>query len=272
MQHFLSTSSNLASDQTKLSSKKRIYTRKELLSIANGPIPKHIAIIMDGNRRWEIQRHSNFQLQEKKRSGHRTGAETLYYIIQCAQELKINTLTLFAFSTENWNRSQKEVSFLLNLIKEYLKNKQMDMVKEGIRLQVIGDLDLLPFELQDTIKESMQITSSGQFLNLVLAINYGSRNELLRAFKKIYNDISLEKLNIQDINEQIISQYLDTASLSDPDLLIRTSGEMRISNFLLWQIAYTEIYVTKTLWPDFGKKELLTAIRTYQNRERRTGK
>ncbi len=258
--------------RSKLSSKKRIYTHKDLLSIAKGPIPKHIAIIMDGNRRWETQKYLISKKKEQNHSGHKAGAETLYYIIQCVQELKINTLTLFAFSTENWKRSQKEVQFLLNLIKEYLKNKQIDMVKTGIKLQVIGNLDPLPIELQNIIKESIQITSKGEFLNLVLAINYGSRNELLRTFKKIYNDLSLKKLNIHDVNEQIISKYLDTASLCDPDLLIRTSGEMRISNFLLWQIAYTEIYVTKTLWPDFGKKELLAAIKTYQNRERRIGK
>lgn len=271
MQHALSTSLSSTSNR-KVFSKKSIYSHKDLQSLEKGPVPKHIAIIMDGNRRWQTKNNSHLETQDNDHSGHRTGAETLYYIIQCVQELKIDTLTLYAFSTENWNRSKKEVSFLFELIKEYLKNKQQDMVKQGIKLRIIGHLESLPHELQAIIKESIEKTSKGRLLNLVLAINYGSRNELVRTFQKIYNDIALKKLTIQDVNEQIISKYLDTASLCDPDLLIRTSGEMRISNFLLWQIAYTEIYVTKTLWPDFGKKELLTAIKTYQNRERRIGK
>ncbi|WP_201456657.1 isoprenyl transferase [Chlamydia sp. 17-3921] len=238
--------------------------------LLNKPLPQHIAIIMDGNRRWR-QQHLNLCSQTQA-SGHSYGAKVLPEILSSVMALGIKVLTLFAFSTENFSRSQEEIKELFLLFHSQLEKQLPYLIKNQIRLRCIGDLSKLPKNIQKQISQAMKATENFNCLELVLAINYGAKDELVRTFKKLHNDLIHQKISLENLSESLISSYLDTSGLADPDLLIRTGGEMRVSNFLLWQIAYTELYVTEVLWPDFTPQHLLDAIRVYQQRSRRGGK
>lgn len=228
-------------------------------------IPRHVAIIPDGNRRWAKKRASTtFE-------GHREGADSLMEIVKAAKELGIQILTFYSFSTENWLRSQTEIDGLMFLFTTYLQNQCEEMVRNGIKLETIGDLSKMPADLNQVIHETKMATKNCDKIQLVLALNYGSRNELCRAFKAMLEDVEHKKLDYDEINESTITRYLDTGKWQDPELLIRTSGELRLSNFLLWQLSYSEIYVAPVLWPDFTPDHLVDAIIDYQKRDRRWG-
>ncbi|MBS0624793.1 MAG: di-trans,poly-cis-decaprenylcistransferase [Verrucomicrobia bacterium] len=244
---------------------KQIFTPNELALLKVDKIPKHIAIIMDGNRRWAKMRG----LSPAK--GHWEGAEVLTEIVRAASEIGIKTVTVYAFSTENWRRSDGEIEGLMNLFQLYLLKKREMMIREGICLSAIGNLDKLPKKVLDTYRETHKATQHCHKINLVLAMNYGSRDEIRRAVVKILSEHEKTKFDPESLTEQAISQYLDTSPWGDPDLLIRTSGELRVSNFLLWQISYAEIYITDVMWPEFSPKELLEAVLAYQGRNRRLG-
>jgi len=231
----------------------------------DGKLPAHIAIIMDGNGRWAKKRNM------PRVFGHKEGAKSVRAIIEAAAELGIKYLTLYAFSTENWKRPEKEVKFLMGMLKESLKNELPTMMKNNVRLLTIGDIRRLPKKLIDKIGEVKKKTSKNTGLKLILALNYGSKDEITKAVRKIAAEAKSGRLPINLISEDTISKHLYTTGIPEPDLMIRTSGEMRISNFLLWQIAYAEIYVTPVLWPDFRKEELIAAIEEYKKRERRFG-
>ena len=228
-------------------------------------LPRHIAIIMDGNGRWAKKKNFN------RISGHIKGVDAVRKIVKACRELGIKVLTLYALSTENLRRPKDEVEALMGLLKEYLLKECEEMVKNDIRLCAIGRLeDRLP-DVQNTLRDTIKKTAQCDGMILNLALSYGGRSEILHAIQGILSDFQKGKVKPEEINLQRFSQYLWTRGIPDPDLLIRTSGEFRISNFLLWQIAYTELYVTETLWPDFDRKELLKAIADYQSRERRFG-
>ena len=224
-------------------------------------IPEHIVIIMDGNGRWA----ENKKLD--RISGHKEGMKSVSSIIKTSRELGIKHLTLYAFSVQNWNRPKNEVLALMELLKEYLLKERSELLKRDIRLNAIGRLNQLPKNVREILYETIEMTSKCKSLVLTLALSYGGREEIIDGVNKI---ISSEK-KIKRISSKNFSKYLYTYNLPDPDLLIRTSGESRLSNFLLWQMAYTEIYVTKTLWPNFRKRHLIKALINYQNRERRFG-
>ena len=228
--------------------------------------PKHIAVIMDGNRRWAKKQKFAFE------KGHLQGAEQVENVVSAATELGVQILTLYALSTENLKRSRIEVNTLLKLLEKYLLKNRENMVSEGIRLLVIGDISKLPQRIQKLIDETLALTANGKNFTLVLALNYGGRDEICRAAKRFAKDCLEKRTSCDDLNEKKFNQYLDTHLLPDPDLLIRTSGEKRISNFLLWQISYSEVYITETLWPDFTKEEFVKAIKDYHHRKRRFGK
>jgi undecaprenyl diphosphate synthase len=228
-------------------------------------LPRHIAIIMDGNGRWAKK-----QLLGRI-SGHIKGVNAVREVVTACRELGIKVLTLYAFSIENWRRPAEEVNALMELLKEYLQKECKEMVQNNIRLNVIGRVEDLPLDVRTTLQETRKMTEQGDGMILNLALSYGGRSEILHAVQGIISDLSKGKIKPKEITVQLFSQYLWTHGIPDPDLLIRTSGEFRISNFLLWQIAYTELYVTDTLWPDFDRKELLKAISDYQSRERRFG-
>lgn len=228
-------------------------------------IPRHIAIIPDGNRRWAKKRLSCVQ------EGHREGADTLMEIVKAAKELGIQNLTFYSFSTENWNRPQDEIAALMAIYILYLTEQREEMVQSGIKLETIGDLSALPLDLRETIQETKLATQDCDKINLILALNYGSRDEISRAVQSIVEDCERGSLKKDEINEETISRYLDTQVWGDPDLLIRTSGEYRVSNFLLWQISYSEIHVAPVLWPDFSPQHLVEAIHDFQKRQRRWG-
>lgn len=229
-------------------------------------LPRHIAIIMDGNGRWAHQKGFPRIL------GHREGIKAVRRTVESVVDLNLEVLTLFAFSVENWNRSPKEVEALMKMLPEFLEEETPDMMKNNIRFRTIGRTLGLPDFVQRSMEQTRLATEKNSGLNLVLALNYGGRTELVDAAQAVAREVSRGKLSPDQIDEQLISRHLYTDGLPDPDLLIRTSGEMRISNFLLWQISYTEIYVTKKLWPDFTREDLMEAIRDYQQRERRFGK
>ena len=233
--------------------------------IDKGKLPRHIAIIMDGNGRWAKKKNLN------RISGHIKGVDAVREIVTACRELGIKVLTLYAFSIENWRRPKDEVTALMGLLKEYLLKEREEMVQNNIRLSAIGRLEDLPLDVQNTLRETMKRTEQCNGMVLNLALSYGGRSEILHAIQGILSDFQKGEVKPEEINLQRFSQYLWTRGIPDPDLLIRTSGEFRISNFLLWQIAYTELYVTETLWPDFDRKELLKAIADYQSRERRFG-
>lgn len=226
---------------------------------------EHVAIIMDGNRRWAKKRFLPAS------AGHWAGANTLKKIVRAASDLNVKILTVYAFSTENWLRPQVEVKAIFKVLESYLLQEREGMIEEGVRLDYIGDISKFPEPLQRIIEETKKMTAQGAKIELVLALNYGSRDEITRAFSTMADDLLSQKINKEDITEELIKKYLDTKNRRDPDLLIRTSGEMRLSNFLLWQLSYTEVHVTDVLWPDFSKKDLEYAIHEYQVREMRKG-
>jgi undecaprenyl diphosphate synthase len=228
-------------------------------------LPRHIAIIMDGNGRWAKKQSLN------RISGHIKGVDAVREAVTACRELGIKVLTLYALSTENLRRPKDEVTALMGLLKDYLLKELEEMIKNNIRLCAIGRLEDLPLDVQDVLQETIQKTQKCDGMILNLALSYGGRSEILHAVHGIISDLQKGKIRPEEINVQRFSQYLWTWGIPDPDLLIRTSGEFRISNFLLWQIAYTELYITETLWPDFDRKELLKAIADYQSRERRFG-
>jgi undecaprenyl diphosphate synthase len=232
---------------------------------AKANLPQHVAIIMDGNGRWAKQRHL------PRVEGHRAGAESARVIIRTAGELAIKYLTLYAFSAENWNRPKDEVDALMKYLVHYLKSETPELNKNNVRLEVIGQIYRLPENVQDHLKKSITTLSKNNGLTLVMALSYGSRIEIVEAVRSIAEKAKQGKLDPADVNEQVISQHLWTRNVPDPDLLIRTSGEMRISNFLLWQISYTELVVTPTFWPDFRKPQFFAALEEYTRRHRRFG-
>jgi undecaprenyl diphosphate synthase len=237
----------------------------ELSNIDPDKLPKHVAVIMDGSGRWAKKRALN------RVRGHEEGAESVRDIVRTSREIGIGWLTLYAFSEENWTRPKYEVEALMRLLRRFLKSELNEMLENGIRFETIGRIHKLPENIQQIIQETKAKTSSNNQMVLILALSYGGRQELNDAFQKIGGKIEAGEIKPEDITEELISNSLYTADIPDPDLLIRTSGEQRISNFLLWQIAYTEFYITPTLWPDFRKNEYLGAIQAYQKRERRFG-
>ena len=234
--------------------------------IINGNIPKHVAIIMDGNGRWATKRHL------PRSAGHRAGVESLREIINTSIEIGVGYLTVYSLSSENWKRPESEVNFLMKLFLATIKNELRLLMEHGVRLRLIGDRKSLPPEVVEAYEEAEKKTSENTKLNFNIALNYGSRQEILDAFKILGEKIKSSELNIEDICIKDLSDNLYTKDIPDPDFLIRTSGEHRISNFLLWQISYSELYFTKVLWPDFKQKHFLKAIEEYQKRNRRFGK
>jgi undecaprenyl diphosphate synthase len=229
-------------------------------------IPRHIAIIMDGNGRWAKRQGM------ARMFGHRQGVETVHRITEAAAELGVEFLTLYAFSTENWNRPKEEVDALMVLLVDTIVKETPTLMKNNISLQTIGDLSRLPQATRDKFLECIEQTSQNTGLTLVIALSYSARWEIIEATKRIALAVKDGQLLLEDINEEVLSNYMTTAQMPDPDLLIRTSGELRISNFLLWQLAYSELYFTNCLWPEFTNEEFYHAIVDYQHRERRFGK
>ena len=239
---------------------------KSEIDISKLNIPNHIAIILDGNGRWAKKR------MMPRNYGHAKGAKAVEQICEDAYNIGINYLTVYAFSTENWKRPKDEVDALMKLLSDYLEDSLSRAKKNNMCVKVIGDKTALSIDLQNKIEKLETVTKDNTGLHFTIALNYGSRDEIVRAIKKVAADVKNEKLGVEDITEQVYSNYLDTKGIPDPDLLIRTSGEERLSNYLLWQLAYTEFYFTDCLWPDFDKKELLKAIVEYTKRDRRIGK
>jgi undecaprenyl diphosphate synthase len=229
-------------------------------------LPVHVAVIMDGNGRWAKKRLLN------RIKGHEKGSETVRTVVRTCREIGIRVLTLYAFSTENWRRPQSEIAALMALLKKFLISERKEMLDNNIRLNAIGQVERLPEDVRRELHRSMKLTEKNDGMILNLALSYGGRAEIVKAIQEIARDIKSGGLDADSITPDLISKHLYTGTMPDPDLLIRTSGEMRISNFLLWQIAYTEICVTDTLWPDFSKEELLRILKNYQERERRFGK
>jgi len=228
-------------------------------------IPRHIAIIMDGNGRWAKKKGL------PRIAGHRRGAEVVKSIVRACDDLGVEFLTLYTFSTENWKRPEKEINFLMQLLSWFLDKEIQNLNRNNARFTTIGDVNRLPAEAQKVINRAKQQTQHNSGLTLILALNYGGRAEILRAVKTLLNDLTLKKVSLSELDEQIFSGYLYTAGIPDPDLLIRTSGEMRLSNFLLWQLSYSELYVTEKFWPEFNKNDLKQAITDYKKRKRRFG-
>ena len=229
-------------------------------------LPAHVAIIMDGNGRWAKKRLLN------RINGHEKGSDTVRTVVRTCREIGISYLTLYAFSTENWQRPKAEVQALMTLLSNFLQSEQKELVDNNIRLRTIGQIDKLPAKVQDALYQTMAATEDNTAMTLILALSYGGRAEITRMVQEVAKQVRHGKIDPQSITVELIADHLYTRDIPDPDLLIRTSGEMRISNFLLWQIAYTEIFVTPTLWPDFSRDELLEILMDYQSRERRYGK
>ncbi|MBI3300703.1 MAG: isoprenyl transferase [Deltaproteobacteria bacterium] len=229
-------------------------------------LPRHVAVIMDGNGRW-AQRRGLSRIE-----GHKRGKDAVQAVVETSRELGLEYLTLYAFSTENWQRPSGEVRALMGLLRRYLRTELQRMMKNNIRLRAAGDLDRLPLAVHKALDDVVFATRNNDGLTVVLAVSYGAREEIVAATRALTVAVQEGRLDPQQIDEQCFGQYLWTAGIPDPDLLIRTSGEFRLSNFLLWQLAYTEIYVTDTLWPDFGREEFLRALADYQGRERRFGR
>lgn len=228
-------------------------------------IPQHVAIILDGNGRWAKSKGM------PRNYGHTMGAKNVETVCKAAHDMGIKYVTMYAFSTENWNRPDSEVSALMKLLESYLKNCIKTADKNNMRVRVIGDTSRLTEKFRKQIAELEEASQKNDGLNLQIAINYGSRDEMLRAMKKMAEDVKEGKIAVSDITEPLFADYLDTAGIPDPDLLIRTSGEQRLSNYLLWQLAYSEFYFTEVPWPDFGKNELEKAVEAYNKRDRRFG-
>ena len=234
-------------------------------NIDSNNLPKHIAMIMDGNRRWAKTRGL------ETRDGHKAGADNLENIAKFCNKIGIEYLTVYAFSTENWKRSKEEISGLMAILRVYINSFLKEADKQNIRLKVLGDITVLSKGLQKSINKAIEITKNNTGLTLNIAFNYGGRPELIRAMKNIAKEVKENKIDIEDINEELISNHLYTAGQPDPDLLIRTSRELRTSNFLPWQLVYSEFYFPDKHWPEFGEEDLLEAIRVYQKRNRRFG-
>ena len=232
---------------------------------AMGSLPRHVAVIMDGNGRWAKQRHL------PRIEGHRQGAESARTIIRVAGELGIKYLTLYAFSVENWNRPKDEVDALMKYLVHYLKTETSELNKNNVKLEVIGQIYRLPENVQEHLKKSIATLSKNNGLTLIMALSYGGRTEIIDAVRGIATKVKQGELDPADINEQVVADHLYTRQWPDPDVLIRTSGEMRVSNFLLWQISYAELVVTPTLWPDFRKPQFYAALEEYNRRHRRFG-
>lgn len=241
------------------------YTSEQRASVDINRIPKHVAIIPDGSRRWAKKNDA------KVAEGHQNGADILMDIVRAAKEISIKVITFYIFSTENWNRDEDEVQALLWLLESYLIDQQPTMINNGVRLQTIGDLSRFPDSVKAAINSTKEKTQHCKDIEMVFALNYGGRDEISRAFKLILEDYDRKNIEKSEINEKVIARYLDSAKWADPDLLIRTSGEFRMSNFLLWQSSYAEFYTINVLWPDFTPEHLLKAILDYQRRERRMG-
>lgn len=229
-------------------------------------LPRHVAIIMDGNGRWAQKR------RQPRLFGHKAGAESVRDIVKTCRETGIEYLTLYAFSSENWCRPEQEVSGLMSILKNFLESELPRMQKNDIRLMSIGDRQRLPKEVRESLERGIAVTSGNSKLTLNLALSYGSRDELVRAVKTISSLCLKGELAPDQITDRIINENLDTRQMPDPDLLIRTGGEARLSNFLLWQVSYSEIYFTETMWPDFRRETFLQALLEYQSRERRFGR
>jgi undecaprenyl diphosphate synthase len=229
-------------------------------------LPRHVAVIMDGNGRWaQNQGLPRFM-------GHRRGVDALKDLLKCCKDWGIESLTAYAFSTENWHRPMPEVEFLMTLFERVLRRELEEMIGEGVQIRFVGDLEALPGSLQTEIFRAMDATKGNTKIQFNVATNYGGRREILHACRSIAKAVQENHLDPSDIDESVFEKFLYTAGLGDPDLLIRTSGEMRVSNFLLWQMAYSELYVTETLWPDFDRQAFYEALQSYQNRKRRFGK
>ena len=229
-------------------------------------LPIHVAVIMDGNGRW-AKKHLLSRIK-----GHEKGADAVRAIVRACREIGIAYLTLYAFSTENWQRPKSEVDALMTLLVKFLKKEQKELAENDIRLQVIGQKERLPAKVLKALREAMDLTRDNSALQLNLALSYGSREEIVQMARKLARKSKNGQVDPEAIDADVVAKHLYTRDIPDPDLLIRTSGEMRISNFLLWQIAYTEIYVTPTYWPDFGKEEFYEILKDYQQRERRFGR
>lgn len=231
-----------------------------------GKLPEHVAIIMDGNGRWAKEKG------KLRVFGHQQGVESVRQVVEAAVELNIPYLTLYAFSSENWNRPKLEVAALMEILVSSINKETKTLMKNGVRLTAIGDLNQLPRPCLKQLKKAMETTKDNKKCTLVLALSYSSKHEILQATQRIAADVSAGKLAVEDINDAVFSANLYTCELPDPSLMIRTSGEVRISNFLLWQLAYSELYFTDKMWPDFNKQEFYKAIVDFQKRERRFGK
>ncbi len=229
-------------------------------------LPNHVAVIMDGNGRWATQQ------KLPRVAGHRQGAKTLKELLRCCKDWGINILTAYAFSTENWRRPTEEVDFLMLLFEKMLRRELGEMHREGVRINFVGDLSALPKVLQNEMQRSMLETSNNKDVLFNVAVNYGSRKEIINACRQVAELVAKGEIKPEDIDDNLIEKNLYTADIPAPDLLIRTSGEKRLSNFLLWQMAYSEMYFTDTLWPDFNRAAFQEALSSYQNRERRFGK
>ena len=233
------------------------------IDLAN--IPKHVAIIMDGNGRWAKKRGL------PKKAGHRAGADTLERIVEYAERLGVKFITVYAFSTENWKRSPDEIASIMDLLRRYLKEHIKTSEKRNVRVKIIGERTRLDEDIQEQISTLEKITKYKKGITLNIALNYGGRDELIRSIKDMFEDVKIGNIKEDQINEEVFSHYLDTKDIPDPELLIRTSGEERISNFLLWQIAYSEFNFSHVLWPDYSEMDFKQAIWEYQNRDRRFG-
>ncbi|MFO7820823.1 MAG: isoprenyl transferase [Lentisphaeria bacterium] len=235
------------------------------LSTTRPSLPRHVAVIMDGNGRW-AQQHNLPRIE-----GHRAGAEAVRRIVEVCSETEVEYLTLYAFSTENWQRPRPEVRQLMALLREFLETRRQDFDKHKIRLNTIGEIERLPKAVQKKLRKTIEETQAHDRGTVTLALNYGSRTEIIRATQSIATEVAAGQLKAADITEELFKRKLFTAGLPDPDLIIRTSGEQRLSNFLLWQASYAELWFTETLWPDFSKAEFRAALEEYKRRQRRYG-
>ena len=239
---------------------------EKMVKIVNkSKIPRHIAIIMDGNGRWAVKRGLSRSL------GHRAGVEAIRGVVKCCDQIGVEALTVYAFSTENWKRPQTEVTFLMTLLKEYIRNELNELHENNVKICVLGDIRVLPKDVCADVIEACEKTKQNTGLIFNLAINYGGRAEIINAVKMISEDVKNKKFNSEDISEQLFEKYLYTCDNPELELLIRTSGEMRLSNFMLWQVAYAEFVIVDDFWPDFNERTLLEAIIKFQKRDRRFG-
>jgi len=245
--------------------KGRSALTKDIPGLARGRLPQHVAIIMDGNGRWAKKR------MMPRQAGHKAGIEALKRTIEVMIEFEIPVLTVYAFSTENWKRPADEVNHLMNLLLEYLNTELSSLHEKNIKLRILGDYRALSQRIQEELEVACRTTAQNTGLLLNIALNYGGRNELVLATRSIARKVKAGQLKEEEITEQILADHLYTRGISDPDLLIRTAGELRISNFLLWQIAYSEIWITDVLWPDFNRDVIVQALKDYAKRERRFG-